>query len=269
MGAQPKGLRAFGFPGAPRRANLYYFGYTGFIFTGDHVVTAHTERHPATLLLTPGAETFRIGPPGNLRTERVAAIAPLTTRELRAENTPYISLHIQPRHPAFRAFRGICGSGIRSLTRHRFDHLQPRLSRLHAGTLSLQEANALFEELLALVTSSLPVVARGDRLQRVLDLLESRPRSTLSELAEEVCMSYTGLSHYFSQRLGLSLRSYRLWLKGVRAWEYLRRGASVTEAAEATGFSDAAHFSREWKRWYGMAPSLLQDQRFIRVIGPP
>ncbi|HUL98536.1 MAG TPA: helix-turn-helix domain-containing protein [Mycobacterium sp.] len=61
------------------------------------------------------------------------------------------------------------------------------------------------------------------------------------------------------QRLVKAADGYRLllWLRLVDAIGALSGGASLTDAAHRTGFSDSAHLSRTFRRMFGMAPSLL------------
>ncbi len=55
----------------------------------------------------------------------------------------------------------------------------------------------------------------------------------------------------------MSFRGYVLWLRIYDTLSALGSGASLTDAALAAGFSDAAHFSRTFRRVFGLAPSQL------------
>jgi|WetSurMetagenome_2_1015567.scaffolds.fasta_scaffold515082_1 AraC family transcriptional regulator, transcriptional activator of the genes for pyochelin and ferripyochelin receptors len=49
----------------------------------------------------------------------------------------------------------------------------------------------------------------------------------------------------------------RCWLKRLRmerAIELLRDGSNVSETADCLGYRDRSHFSREFKKHYGLAP---------------
>ena len=48
-----------------------------------------------------------------------------------------------------------------------------------------------------------------------------------------------------------------VWRRLLLAVEKLRGGASVTDAAHDSGFSDAAHLSRSFRRILGATPSDL------------
>ncbi|AKQ69384.1 Transcriptional regulator, AraC family [Myxococcus hansupus] len=77
----------------------------------------------------------------------------------------------------------------------------------------------------------------------------------LSALAPRVGLSVGRLSHLFSAEVGFPLRPYILWLRLHRAAEHLQRGASLTEAAHAAGFTDSAHLNHTFRRTFGLNPS--------------
>ena len=61
--------------------------------------------------------------------------------------------------------------------------------------------------------------------------------------------------HLFTSSVGVPLRPYVLWLRLQCGARELSRGASVAEAAHAAGFSDAAHFTRTFRRMIGATPA--------------
>lgn len=66
------------------------------------------------------------------------------------------------------------------------------------------------------------------------------------------------LRHLFVEQTGLAFRTYLLWLRLTRALERLATGASLTQSAHEAGFADSAHFSRTFKRMFGIAPATLR-----------
>ncbi len=75
--------------------------------------------------------------------------------------------------------------------------------------------------------------------------------------AEVAGVSPSRLTHLFTREVGIPFRRYVLWWRMRRAAESLHDGRSLTEAALAAGFADAAHFSRTFKAMFGMPPSAL------------
>jgi AraC-like DNA-binding protein len=106
--------------------------------------------------------------------------------------------------------------------------------------------------------------AVDEALLRLPDLVDEGTVD-VDELADAVGMSTSRLTHVFSAEVGIPLRSYAKWLRLVRATEHLSDGASITEAAHAAGFADAAHLSRSFKTMFGLAPSdVMHGSTWIR-----
>lgn len=85
--------------------------------------------------------------------------------------------------------------------------------------------------------------------------------TSLPGVAELVGLSPTRLTHRFSREVGLPYRAFVPWLRVARAVREVSRARtetrvpSLTEAAVAAGFSDAAHLTRTFRAFFGMPPS--------------
>jgi len=103
------------------------------------------------------------------------------------------------------------------------------------------------------------------RVRKVLSLLRDgrfEDEASLEVLAEAVGLSPSRLMHVFTESIGIPLRPYLSWLRLQRAAAAIVSGkVSLTEAAHAAGFADAAHMSRSFKRALGVAPSALRPLR--------
>jgi len=66
--------------------------------------------------------------------------------------------------------------------------------------------------------------------------------------------------HRLRAYTGLPFRPYVRWLRILLAIESVLAGSSLTEAAHAAGFADAAHFSRTFRRHFGAAPLTVLGQ---------
>lgn len=71
-------------------------------------------------------------------------------------------------------------------------------------------------------------------------------------------LSASRLRHLFVEQTGLPFKTYLLWLRLTRAVEAVAGGASLTQAAHEAGFSDSAHFSRTFRRMFGVPPAALR-----------
>jgi AraC-like DNA-binding protein len=118
-----------------------------------------------------------------------------------------------------------------------------------------------------------PVLSRESRvalhsMQRAIG--EGRaPR--LTEVADEVGLSPTRLTHRFTREVGIPFRALVPWLRvaaAVRTMQAARaRGVegSLTHAAHAAGFADAAHLTRTFRALFGLPPSLVLSR--ARLVG--
>jgi AraC-like DNA-binding protein len=91
---------------------------------------------------------------------------------------------------------------------------------------------------------------------------------TLEEVAGEACLSPSRFRHLFVEETGMALRPYILWRRFIRVWELLAAGESISAAAHAAGFADAAHLSRTSRSMFGIPPSALQLLGALPVVAP-
>jgi AraC-like DNA-binding protein len=106
------------------------------------------------------------------------------------------------------------------------------------------------------------------RVQRVLALVRQKNLEKVSAVAiASILKISTGrLAQLFKLQVGMPLRKYVLWQRLKRATEAAAGGLSLTDAAYAGGFADAAHFSRTFAATFGTTPSnILRDERFVQV----
>jgi AraC-like DNA-binding protein len=96
------------------------------------------------------------------------------------------------------------------------------------------------------------------RIKRVLRALPNRLAEaeavSLNAVAASVGLSPSRFMHLFTTSVGVPLRPYVLWLRLQCGAGELARGRSVADAAYAAGFSDAAHFTRTFRRMIGATP---------------
>lgn len=106
-----------------------------------------------------------------------------------------------------------------------------------------------------------PLHPRVRRVLRHLRTLPSEADTSLAALADVAQLSPGRLMHAFTASVGIPLRPYLAWLRLQRAAAEITRGTPLSMAAAASGFSDAAHMSRTFRRMLGMAPSMLRPVR--------
>ena len=111
------------------------------------------------------------------------------------------------------------------------------------------------------------IVAFGDRkARRHMDervqlaarniQLRASWNDSVDEVARSVGLSPSRFQHLFSDEVGTPYRRYRAWRRLLVAIREIASGANLTEAAHAAGYADQPHFTREFRRCFGAAPSV-------------
>jgi AraC-like DNA-binding protein len=98
-----------------------------------------------------------------------------------------------------------------------------------------------------------------ERIQRIIAYASDHLDEplTLESASKDVFLSGSRLRHLFVEQTGLAFRTYFLWLRLVRALQLYSQGKSLTESAHGAGFADSAHFSRIFKRTFGLPATTL------------
>ncbi len=78
-----------------------------------------------------------------------------------------------------------------------------------------------------------------------------------TDVAAQVGISASRLTHLFTEQVGIPLRRYVLWRRLHIAITRVQAGDDLTDAAHAAGFADSAHLSRTCHDTFGLPPSLL------------
>ncbi len=77
----------------------------------------------------------------------------------------------------------------------------------------------------------------------------------IEDIAKEINVSVSHLSHTFKQQMGISLRQFILKKKMAIAERKIMDGVPAAKVAEECGFSDYSGFYKQYKKMFGKAPS--------------
>lgn len=111
-------------------------------------------------------------------------------------------------------------------------------------------------------------------VQRAILLMQQQminPRS-IQEIASRLGVSSKKLDREFQNHLSLTPKDFYIRIRLDRAlWFLQRSGHSILSIATQCGFYDASHFSRSFKRYFGVTPiearkKLKQDQGTIKNL---
>ncbi|MEA3013166.1 MAG: hypothetical protein QOD42_1711 [Sphingomonadales bacterium] len=137
-------------------------------------------------------------------------------------------------------------------------HLEPLRATFDAppGKGALLGAGRAAAEALA---PAMPARLPDPRIQRIIDYAAAHLEEPLglAGASAGVHLSPSRLRHLFVEQTGLAFKTYLLWLRLVSAVALYSEGKSLTEAAHAAGFSDSAHFSRIFRRTFGLPATTL------------
>lgn len=114
-------------------------------------------------------------------------------------------------------------------------------------------------------------LALDDRIVRALEFIQSQDARVigLDEVAGKVFLSPSRFAHLFSEEVGIPFRRYLLWRRLTRAMVLVSRGDTLSRAAHAAGFSDAAHFTRTFVQMFGIPPSAMLGHAEMYEIPAP
>ncbi|RFA30993.1 hypothetical protein CAI21_03190 [Alkalilimnicola ehrlichii] len=247
--------------------NVYMIGRPGFIYTAPWIATRNTRPPSAAIILAAGPRPFTLIIKGRELRTRAAIVPPFVARGLYARNVPLVCFHIMPGSANYDAFSYLAQGSIPLLERSLFTRFDLELELLYRGRLSPAQALDVYEAIVQIAIRYLPAQAHPDaRVRRIRDLLETGPEPTLAQLAAELGVSYFWASHMMAKVFGMSLRDYKAWRKQQRVFDLLHSQRSITDIAHAAGFTDSAHLSRTYQRWFGQPPSYSRNSNHVRIF---
>jgi AraC family transcriptional regulator len=152
-------------------------------------------------------------------------------------------------------------NGIAAMPESSFAEVVPPLFAAYAEQRTATALERAARRVIHVLTGGVvPAVVTDARIVRTVAHIKAhldRP-ITLDEVAEVACLSPSRFRHLFVEQTGVGLRPYILWRRFLRVWELLTEGASLSTAAHAAGFADAAHLSRTSRSTFGFPPSAMQ-----------
>jgi AraC-like DNA-binding protein len=190
--------------------------------------------------------------PGELRAAG-AVIAADCLHRLGPVNRPLHLIYIERESRVGRALDTWCRHSARPLSEHQRQRLLRVLLEEPVGQVPEMVAKAI------LGAEPSPPSTVDERVRRSIAGLP-RPlpeRVPLAHLARSAGLSPSRYAHVFSAQTGMPVRPYLRWLRLQYALVEVARGASLTNAAYAAGFSDSAHLSRTFRKTFGVKPNVL------------
>jgi AraC-like DNA-binding protein len=250
---------------AGRAAGSKPFGTGRIVFwRGGSLWIGHTaeetgfhEHHAiqTTLALSGGMVRFRC-PGGDWDGYRAAIVAAHQSHAFEARGELVALIFAEPESREGRVLRERYHGGVAPLDADLLVEQAAQLAGAYADGAGDEALAACARAVTSMLTSIQPVPARplDKRIERAIDMLRERlgETVTMSEIADAVHLSPERFRHLFLQETGIRFRPYVLWLRLELAVASYAAGSSLTEAAHVGGFADSAHFSRTFKRMFGV-----------------
>ncbi|GLC24884.1 helix-turn-helix domain-containing protein [Roseisolibacter agri] len=177
-------------------------------------------------------------------------------------------LFVEPETRAGRALaERYLHAGIAPIPEERLAEVGPALFAAWHARSATAVAAAAARVVHALTDGVEPSVVSDPRILRAVAYVNAHLGAplTLEEVAAEAFLSPSRFRHLFVEETGMALRPYILWRRFLRVWELVSAGGSLSAAAHAAGFADAAHLSRTSRRMFGFPPSALQMAEPLRT----
>lgn len=232
------------------------------VFAGTSLVLGRASdsgrhAHRAAQLVLALEAPFELHAGGPLQRVDWAVLAPQQVHRIRGEGQRIAHLFVD--------------AGPRAWLQWRANGGEPRVpdSALQAGLRELGNAGSQRDLAFTLAQRwrqhSLPGLADGGiddpRIAAAVARIDADPAAEGHDhrrLAQAVHLSPSRFIALFRAQTGLPVRNYVLWRRLLLAVQRLEGGDSVTAAAHAAGFADAAHLSRSFRKVIGAAPSELR-----------
>ncbi|MDH5598336.1 MAG: AraC family transcriptional regulator [Cyclobacteriaceae bacterium] len=126
------------------------------------------------------------------------------------------------------------------------------------------------EETIELIAKTVACLARSNPQKKPIDSrivwsmqyirTSEDEKISLKEMAEQVHLSESRFAHLFKESTELPFRKYVLHCKLLKSLRAMHQQENLTSASFEGGFSDQPHFTRTFKKAFGLRPSSLSKE---------
>ena len=268
MSSVPLEERASQWRATPR----WYLWDGGFMAIGasEGIVPAHAH-HAIQIVLGLSGTAGIAEEQGEWRTGRGIIVMPDVVHRYRAEGVVGAMLFVDPESIEGAWLRSGLRDDITVVPDSRLEAPIAELTRFVNQPLESMGVEALIKHCVQALCAGAPPSRRLDeRVTRVLEAIRESDelRMSIEDAAAKAFLSPSRFAHLFKQQVGLPFRRYMLWRKLTRAMLAIGRERTLTAAAQASDFADAAHLTRTFYQMFGIAPSVMMRGEFFVIDSP-
>lgn len=231
------------------------------LFVGDRSETSLHSHHAIEICIALDELGIELGSPDGpeLRAVPGALVRASASHRLSIPGPKVAVLYLDPQSELAASIQaGLGDENIRALPAELMQSLRIAFrDLLESPGAGLAEAESACGALIASFTEEAPRPSVHWRARRAMERIDRQldDPPSLEELANEIGISPSRLRHMFKEQTGLPISRYVLWMRLRAALLQALEGASMTESAQAAGFSDAAHFTRTCRQMFGLPPT--------------
>jgi AraC family transcriptional regulator len=242
---------------------LFWRGGSLWIGLAGEPTRCHAHHAVQVALPFPGGRVQLQVPSGRWTSFTGALVTAHQPHAFEARGQLVAQIFIEPESQEGRHLqRGYSNEGIVALPTETLEQQVAGLAAAYEKRASDAALVALARTVVASLSGATPDVRRlpDARIARALELVRKRRGDAipLSAMAAAVHLSPDRFRHLFMKETGVGLRAYLLWQRLECSLTAYVDGQTLTEAAQTGGFADSAHFSRTFRRMFGIAPASVR-----------
>jgi AraC family transcriptional regulator len=250
----------------------WYLWDGGFLAIGgsDGVIPEHA--HHAIQIVVTIDGVVSVGRDGeDWQSGRGMIVLPDVAHRYRGNGALGAMLFVDPESVEGAWLRTVAGSDITIVPDARAELAAAELRRFVESPLEAMDIRGVIRHSVGALCAGAPPSRKLDpRVTKVLQEIRASEdlRISLERAAESVFLSPSRFQHLFKQQVGLPFRRYVLWRKLTRAMLAIGRERTLTMAAQASDFADAAHLTRTFHEMFGIPPSVMMRGEFFAIDSP-
>jgi AraC-like DNA-binding protein len=250
----------------------WYLWEGGFflIARADGVVPAHAH-HAIQIVVSVDGEVAICGKDGEWRKGSAVIVRPDAIHSFNCNGALGAMLFVDPESAEGTWLGNSLKHDVTIVSGPRLASSVQELRRFLEQPFESMEIGELIRHCVQALSPGVPPARRLDpRVTTVLNAIREGDdlHISLESAAGKAFLSPSRFAHLFKEQVGLPFSRYMLWRKLTRAMVAIASKRTISAAAHAADFADAAHLTRTFYQMVGMAPSVLMRGEFAELPPP-